>query len=745
MKKLFILAVLLFLASDLHAQNYVTEYAKSLYLAGGRSDPANTLRIQVAASTSGGLTWTLPASNGSSGQALITDGAGNLSWQTFSGGGVDSAHYILNLAFPFTETQTANFNISGNAEIRGILRVDSLLETKELSFLNTSAHVTAAGYLYWDGTWTSNRSAGYDSAKYILNRYTPQQIAGFNIAAGAPAKTADFSEATILNDATSSTAGADKRGLEIESTGTWNGSNANNDGIHFVVTGGTNNYDLYGTSGSWQMTSAGALFLGVPLTLASGGTGTWSSGDVNKVLTSNGTSAPSWQASGGSFIVNGTSLQTSANFNIDGDGQMQTGIDVGTGNSNVGNGYIASATFGVGLTIAGDYEFVQGLGSLAAGTYAVAFGDSTQAGGNYSFSGGQGTIANGDWSVAMGDSTIATGNYATAFGHNANAGGTSSLATGKGTIASGLNSTAMGLNTIAGDAQSTAMGNGTSAGGLNSTAMGQGSSAGGNQSTAMGYQTHASNDQATTMGTSTTASGNSSTAMGISTTADYDATTAMGYHTTADANYATATGQSTIASGQASTSMGKSTTAGGLNGTAMGDSANAYYANSFCWSDGAYTITSAVGQFLIHPSGGFEVDGGIVTIKDGRIFAGRSPTQITDTAGNLIYHVGAIYHNPTPGTFSNYFITNYDNIVVDSCTGAGGDSIQNTLPANPAIGEKIIVVNVGTSSSDNIIDIYPNTGQVIQTDFTSTTNYPLIANFTLVEFIYRGAGSWIVR
>ena len=140
----------------------------------------NALIITYPTNSAGILYWTLPASNGFSGQVLVTDGANpaTLSWATPSGGSVtsvglalpvsvftisgspvttsgtltgafntqdantvfagpssgspdvptfrvlvasdiafDTGNYIRNLAHPFTETQTANLNISGSAGI----------------------------------------------------------------------------------------------------------------------------------------------------------------------------------------------------------------------------------------------------------------------------------------------------------------------------------------------------------------------------------------------------------------------------------------------------------------------------------------------------------------------------------------------------------------------------------------------------------------------------------------------------
>ncbi len=97
---------------------------------------------------------------------------------------------------------------------------------------------------------------------FIANQYTAQTSAGFDVTAGAPAKTTAFTEATILNDATSSTTSIAKTGLSLSSTGSWSGTTATNTGLTLNVTGGTTNTDILGTSSNWSVSSAGALTLG---------------------------------------------------------------------------------------------------------------------------------------------------------------------------------------------------------------------------------------------------------------------------------------------------------------------------------------------------------------------------------------------------------------------------------------------------------------------------------------------------
>ena len=48
------------------------------------SDDSNYVALQSAGTVSSNITWTLPSADGSSGQALTTNGSGTLSWATAS-------------------------------------------------------------------------------------------------------------------------------------------------------------------------------------------------------------------------------------------------------------------------------------------------------------------------------------------------------------------------------------------------------------------------------------------------------------------------------------------------------------------------------------------------------------------------------------------------------------------------------------------------------------------------------------
>jgi hypothetical protein len=89
---------------------------------------------------------------------------------------------------------------------------------------------------------TINNSLIYDNGTNIgIGTTNP---AGIFHTYASGAKTASYSGNILTNGATSSTASITKSGLEVISTGTWNGSGAANIGLYVsTVSGGTNNYD----------------------------------------------------------------------------------------------------------------------------------------------------------------------------------------------------------------------------------------------------------------------------------------------------------------------------------------------------------------------------------------------------------------------------------------------------------------------------------------------------------------------
>ena len=365
-----IILALLLLGSPLRAQVATWSHGHfwDVQLSSNDTGRFNYLQLSQSYNFNGPHFWSLDSTNGTNGWVLSTDGASpvaHLKWIPVSTG-IDSAHYILNLAYPFTYQQSANFNILGNGKIKGQLLIDN---TGQL-YLNGTATFHADAYaptatsgrygllgfqhsgdgvgigssngalLIGDGSGTDDwhvstltpgagisitnstgsitiNSNGSDSGHYILNRLTPEQFAGFNIAAGAPSVSSAYTEASILNDATSSTPAIAKIGLSVSSVGAWNSPNK---ALVLNSADGSFNYDVYGTAGTWSVNDTGFI-------LTKGGVDHYGAnaplevngdqGTTGQVLTSQGAgNTPAWTTpSAGSNTATKTAAQLTANTN----------------------------------------------------------------------------------------------------------------------------------------------------------------------------------------------------------------------------------------------------------------------------------------------------------------------------------------------------------------------------------------------------------------------------------------------
>lgn len=79
------------------------------------SDSSNWVAFQAPATISSNVTWTLPATDGASGQVLSTDGSGTLSWATASGGGTSlgSRTTVAGTSASLSNGSSGDINIVG--------------------------------------------------------------------------------------------------------------------------------------------------------------------------------------------------------------------------------------------------------------------------------------------------------------------------------------------------------------------------------------------------------------------------------------------------------------------------------------------------------------------------------------------------------------------------------------------------------------------------------------------------------
>jgi hypothetical protein len=205
----------------------------------------------------------------------------------------------------------------------------------------------------------------------------------------------------------------------------------------------------------------------IPYQTASGTTAMLAAGTATYVLTSNGTSAPTWAAASGGGTATGASYTNPT--------------AAGT----------SAAAFGSGASASGGNALALGKSASAAGTSSIAIGGngtsfaSATGVGAIAIGGGYGTNATavGQGSIAIGDGNSTGTHWQAAIGYNSNGLG-SVTALGQGAMALG-GSYASGTDSFA-----AAIGDNTSsygATGANSVAIGNLSLASGARSTALGY------------------------------------------------------------------------------------------------------------------------------------------------------------------------------------------------------------------------------------------------------------------
>ncbi len=78
------------------------------------ADSSNYVAFQAPATVASNITWTLPATDGTNGQVLTTNGTGTLTWTTASGGGVLPSRTTINgNTGSISNGATGNFSITG--------------------------------------------------------------------------------------------------------------------------------------------------------------------------------------------------------------------------------------------------------------------------------------------------------------------------------------------------------------------------------------------------------------------------------------------------------------------------------------------------------------------------------------------------------------------------------------------------------------------------------------------------------
>ena len=134
----------------------------------GDADSSNWVAFQGASTISANVTWTLPATDGTNGQSLTTNGSGTLSWATNSVSITDqnasgSDHYIL---FTTSSSGTASTVNVGTTKLRYRPDLGSILMTTLTGNSTSGGTLTlrstsnaTKGYVYLDETTASTSTA----------------------------------------------------------------------------------------------------------------------------------------------------------------------------------------------------------------------------------------------------------------------------------------------------------------------------------------------------------------------------------------------------------------------------------------------------------------------------------------------------------------------------------------------------------------------------------------------------------
>jgi len=135
------------------------------------SDSSNYVAFQAPATVSSNLTWTLPATDGASGEALTTDGSGTLSWAAATPtiastaeaeAGTNNTNFITPLRM------REGFNASGSAPVYACRAWVNFDGTTSPGTIRASGNVSSVTRNS-TGTYTVNFATAMPDANYALD------------------------------------------------------------------------------------------------------------------------------------------------------------------------------------------------------------------------------------------------------------------------------------------------------------------------------------------------------------------------------------------------------------------------------------------------------------------------------------------------------------------------------------------------------------------------------------------------
>ncbi|WP_323789233.1 hypothetical protein [Psychroserpens sp.] len=394
--------------------------------------------------------YNLPLTDGTNGQAIVTDGAGNLSFQNpigdgdtqntlnqaYNEGGAGAGRDIIASDGAVSISGEDGFEITGTFGSGADL---TLTGSGTRLFFNPKKAAFRAGYAIggaWNNTNVGNYSfaSNYNTsaegeASFSANSYSTAS-GRFSASFGRFSEAFSYTEMAIGSYPT-----------------TYAPANANAFNIAdraFVI---GNSTTTVSRSNAFEVWKDGRVIINEAYTLPT------SDGANNQVLTTDGAGNITFQDS----VGDGDTQNTLDGAYDEGGAGLGKNIfaDAGSVRINGDDGFLVTGTLGSGNTIDTEITgsgtrmfFNPNKAAFRAGGVSGSQWNNTNLG-LWSIGFGANTTASGTTSTAFGSGTVASGNSSTSFGVDTNATGSNSTTFGQLTTASGSSSTSFGVGTIA--------------------------------------------------------------------------------------------------------------------------------------------------------------------------------------------------------------------------------------------------------------------------------------------------------
>ncbi|WCO02003.1 hypothetical protein [Psychroserpens ponticola] len=705
--------------------------------------------------------YNLPATDGTNGQVMTTDGAGNVTFQNaaintdnqnISGSMLSGTNLTIGI-------ENGSSQVIDLSSLAGVEKIDDLIDGKSDNdgtdngsslFLGVNAGAND------DSTHNFNVGMGFEALQNNIsswgNTAIGYQAMQANTIGMNSTATGSFSLTNNLSGTNNSAFGNGT--LSANTSGSFNSAigqgslNSNTDGSYNTALGywsllnndsGARNVALGSSSGYTNSTGSKNVFIGYQSGYFEMGSEKLyienSNADANNALiygefdnnilringefqignpVTTGYTFPLTDGSNNQVMITDGSGNLSFQ-DIVGDGNTQNTLDEAYDEGGIGNGRLIIADNGA-VEIGGEDGF-QITGTYGSGDLISLSGGGTRLFFNPRKSAFRaGTTSNTEWdntnignySTAFGDSNIASGEGSTATGFSNTASGVLAFATGEETTASGASAVTFGVNTTASGNYSMASGYLTEATSDYATAFGNRTEASGNQAVAFGFLTDASGSNSVAFGDSTTASGDRSVAFGNNNTASGGSSAAFGVSNISSGTASFSVGSNNSSSSNYSITFGvennatnTNTFAHGYRSTASGSAAVAMGLQNNAPSWGEMTVGTFASTYAQNSTASWHANDRVFTVGNGTITTSRS--NALTIYKNGLMNINDEYNMP---------LTDGANGQVMTTDGTGNVTFQNIPTVTDTDNQTIDVLNLnGTDLEISLED----DGQATQT------------------------------